>query len=801
MAGFVTLSRFMVFVLLWIFLGACVQNTSPRLKEDSPSPLFGDTDIDNARLAVATDVALLGGFEESPLSEGTELPALSDNQSDFTAQAVLRDAAGFVYYLEHDPNNATEPFSVFRFDQRSDVNAKIYAGEREIQAVAGNGDGTIIALSMRETTSATSDFEIFRFFVDTLETQRLTDNSVDDTNISVSADGLKLVWEQSVSGKATLVLRSYRDPATLTNFQESILTRNEPQRHPSLSHDGRYIALVRDLKNGRDVVERFDTALNKYLNLAGSSTSVLEHPSISESGDKVVYLENRPNGTDLIVAKVVSSNTVQIVANSSRLEHPFLSADGLFVTYGQLENNAIKVFTKNISNNSKLRITNPASPISHTGSSWQLSAVAATPPKFIPGGESGSDQFGRAVALDSSLMVVGAPNDNGVGSAYILSRSALGVLTVVKKLIPSDGGLGDRFGEAVAISGDTVVVGAFLASHDINGDGLNERGIGAAYVFGRNQGGSDNWGEVKKVVAGGGFNTAFAFSVSLSGDTLVVGASLERNDLNGDGRTDSVGAAYVFERDLGGANNWGEAKKLLVSNRSRNIESFGFSVAISKDTIVAGAFLSDPDVDNDGFSDGNAGTAHVFERDEGGAGNWGETKELVASDAFAFDQFGFSVAISGDTVVVGATQENEFDNPNITSFVGAAYVFERDQGGSNAWGEVKKLTASDRVGIDQFGFDVAIDGDTILVAAPFKSPDSNNDGIFEIAVGAVYFFERDRGGANAWGESKKLAASDGVADDQFGLSVALSGRVGVIGALQDDNSNGVNAGAIYIDER
>ncbi len=124
-----------------------------------------------------------------------------------------------------------------------------------------------------------------------------------------------------------------------------------------------------------------------------------------------------------------------------------------------------------------------------------------------------------------------------------------------------------------------------------------------------------------------------------------------------------------------------------------------------------------------------------------------EVKKLIASDAQAGDNFGFSVAVSGDTAVVGAPFEG--------SRAGAAYVFQRDQGGAGNWGEVKKLTASDAEAGDRFGVSAAVSGDTAVVGARSEGSEA----------GAAYVFHRDEGGANNWGEVKKLTASDASVDD------------------------------------
>ncbi|GAF73238.1 unnamed protein product, partial [marine sediment metagenome] len=205
--------------------------------------------------------------------------------------------------------------------------------------------------------------------------------------------------------------------------------------------------------------------------------------------------------------------------------------------------------------------------------------------------------------------------------------------------------------------------------------------------------------EVKKLTASDAEdNDNFGRSAAISGDTAVVGAQYE------DGAGTARGAAYVFGRDYLGADNWGEVKKLTASD-PWNWDLFGNSVAISGDTAVVGAY-------SEGGAGFNRGAAYVFERDYLGADNWGERKKLTASDAENSDVFGYSVAISGDTAVAGAAYEN-----GAGSYRGASYVFERDYLGADNWGERKKLTASDPENDDYFGNSAAISGDTAVVGA------------------------------------------------------------------------------------
>ena len=335
----------------------------------------------------------------------------------------------------------------------------------------------------------------------------------------------------------------------------------------------------------------------------------------------------------------------------------------------------------------------------------------------------------------------------------------------VKKLTASDSEADDLFGWSVAIDGDVAVIGARN----------NDSNTGATYIFERNTGGSNAWGDVKKLTASDAENgDLFGYSVAIANDLVVVGAQGE----NSGGV--SAGAAYVFERNAGGINAWNEIKKLTASD-AKAYQRFGCSVAIAGDVAIAGAYM-------DGSAAFKAGAAYVFEQNQGGANAWGEVKKLTAFDAAVGDYFGYSVAVDSDLAVVGA----ELKGAGGTK-TGAAYLFERNAGGVNAWGNVKKLTASDEVGYERFGYSVAAASDIVVVGAPYK-----NEGSSE--VGAAYVFERNEGGANAWGEVKKLTGSNASINNRFGWSVSVASNVAVAGCYHSDtayvfgrNEGGVNA--------
>ena len=367
------------------------------------------------------------------------------------------------------------------------------------------------------------------------------------------------------------------------------------------------------------------------------------------------------------------------------------------------------------------------------------------------------DRFGYSVATNGDTVVVGAYGKNwqsgappifvpiSRGAAYIFERNQGGAENwgQVKILTPSDSSASDRFGWSVAINGDTVVVGALV----------KDSNTGAAYIFGRNQGGAENWGQVKKLTASdAAVNDQFGSSVSINADTVVVGAWVKNSN---------TGAAYIFERNQGGAENWGQVKKLTASDAA-TFGYFGYSVSINGNTAVVGSYGKQP------------GAAYIFERNQGGAENWGQVQKLTASDGIGGDQFGISVAINIDTVAVGANHGNRGTS-------GAVYIFKRNQGGAENWGQVQELTASDANLLDEFGISVAIDGDTLAVGAWAQNL---------LTGGATYIFERNQNGVEGWGEVQKLTASDVAAHDQFGSSVGIDGDTVVVGAMGKNSHTG-----------
>lgn len=265
-----------------------------------------------------------------------------------------------------------------------------------------------------------------------------------------------------------------------------------------------------------------------------------------------------------------------------------------------------------------------------------------------------------------------------------------------------------------------------------------------------------------------------------------------------------AGSAYVFERDPQ-TNRWTEVA-ILIPSKLVSIgwgDEFGTSVAIDGDTIVVGAYGADNVPTCEG-SCGTAGAVYVFERDEGGQGNWGEVAFLSADDAVTGDWFGYSVAIDGEHIVVGTPRGDDVQTcSQFCMDAGAAYVFERFYDTTDRWKQVAKLTASDVGNLDFFGQAVAISGNTIVVGA-WNADDAPGCETSCQGSGAAYVFEKN---TDLWTEVAILTASDAEAGDGFGEAVAIDGDTVVIGAfsaaLPDCESIlcGDSAGVAYVFER
>ncbi|MFP4557739.1 MAG: T9SS type A sorting domain-containing protein [Bacteroidales bacterium] len=383
-----------------------------------------------------------------------------------------------------------------------------------------------------------------------------------------------------------------------------------------------------------------------------------------------------------------------------------------------------------------------------------------------------SDLFGISVDISGDFAIVGASFNDGLGwensgAAYIFQKDAGGENNwqQIKKLVALDASADDNFGISVAIDGNVAVVGARY--NDANGN----TDAGAAYIFYKDEEGTNNWGLRKKITPYSAHAyDQFGTSVDISGNTIIVGAN--RKDYSGL----KYGAAYIFDKDEGGTDNWGEVKAFFSVNPD-NGDNFGWSVAIDGDNAIVGAKF-----DNE-FGD-DAGSATIYSRNQGGANNWGSVSLVGGDDIMAGDEFGFDVAISGETAVVGAHKHTISGG---TDGEGAVYVFEKDAGGTNNWGQTQKLTDPNPYLDEWFGYGVAINGSTILAGA-------EQDRFNTVRYGAAHIFQHD---GSSWVYADSVRANDGASYDRFGGAVAYDGQFALISSRYDDDK-GTSSGSAYV---
>lgn len=388
----------------------------------------------------------------------------------------------------------------------------------------------------------------------------------------------------------------------------------------------------------------------------------------------------------------------------------------------------------------------------------------------------------------------------------------------------SNPGPGDGFGYSVALSGDTLAVGAYFESSaavGVNGDQMNDNAIraGAVYVFTRTGATWSQQAYLKASNTGSGDN--FGRAIALSGDTLVVGAPQEASAAIGIGGNQAdntavgAGAVYVFVRS---GTTWSQQAYLKASNTSA-FDAFGAAVALSGDTLAVGATgeasaatgINGNQADN---SAPTAGAVYVFTRT---GSTWAQQSYLKASNTGTGDLFGNALALAGDTLAVGAFGEasattgvngDQADNSALAA--GAVYVFVRSSG---TWTQQAYLKASNSGHDYEFGSAIALAGDMLVVGSMAENSGATgvggnqSDGTAP-GAGAAYVFSR---GGTTWAQKAYVKSSNTGSDDGFGSAVALSADTLVVGALgessstpginpmngQADNTDG-GAGAIYI---
>ncbi len=473
----------------------------------------------------------------------------------------------------------------------------------------------------------------------------------------------------------------------------------------------------------------YSVALKGNLALVGAIVG----PGISDPNQGAVYVfersgsawtqQARLNANEILLSGANFGAAVALDGDTALVGAPNYTATPSYAITG-----AVYVFTRN-------------------GATWTQQA------RLLASDADDNDSFGRAVALDGDTALIGAPNNSVTvgdqGSAYIFKRNGA-TWTQRQRLVASNGAVDDLFGNAVALSGETALIGAYL-------QGANDQG--RVYVFERQAAG---WTETTSISAEDYTPGAhFGASVGLDGNMAVVGASLGFYQQGVDQRS-----AYVFVRN---GNYWGQARRFGPGLGSAN-DGFGYAVALDGDTALVGAYLGDANATDQG-------AAYVFTlRDSRSV----EQQKLTASDGGAGEYFGAAIALDGDTLAVGVFG----DAVGANGAQGSVYVFTRN---GASWALQQKLTADDGAAGDIFGLAVALDGDTLVAGAQGDDINGKED------QGSAYIFARN--GAT-WTQRQKLKAIeiDGLPGDQFGASVAISGGTVAVGATGASN----HRGSVYV---
>jgi len=378
------------------------------------------------------------------------------------------------------------------------------------------------------------------------------------------------------------------------------------------------------------------------------------------------------------------------------------------------------------------------------------------------------DRYGYSVAVSGDTAIIGARHNElfgltQLGAAYVVERNLGGPNTwgERKLLTPSDLAAQSEFGSRVELQGDTAAVSRTWDPITNNG---------SIYLFERNLGGANNWGERVKLNSDPSYGPSglFAQAFDFDGDTLAAWSL--------SGVAGQAGEVSIFERNAGGPDQWGLTSHVVLPEVATN-STWIASVSLDGDTLAVG----------DGYP---YEAVYVYERNLGGAGAWGwrQTIPPVWSNP---GQFGASVAIEGDALLVGAPKAWYFGGPALTVNCGLTYVFERSGIGA-PFALLKTLRPSQPHPSASFGVAVEIDGGRAVIGASTDSQPVNNQG------GSAWLFERDFGGPANWGERSSLIASDETVNDHFGTDVAIDGDTVIVGAPLRGQSTNTNNGAAYV---
>jgi hypothetical protein len=420
--------RFVVVVLVVFFLAACSSPKTPIIPETLESPLFTDVDLNGATFKAFTTTSVESSNKsEVELSSTSEIDLSSSSESAFSPQAVLPGSSGVIAYIRYTPTT-TNPYAILLFNQTTDVATVVYAGKREIDSVAVDGAGTKVVFSARQTTNPASDFEVYQLVLTPKTVTALTNNTNDDTNVSVSGDASIIAWE----GLSTTSTRQVQWLETATSTLRTLnSTVNDTM--PSISGNGAYIAFIRTLSTGAIRVYVYQLS-NATLTSVISNTIPKKHPSVTDDKGKVAWTETTATTTRVLVRNTTTGVSTITVNNAAGVEHAHLRKDGKFLTYGLLESGKWQLYTRDLTTNTSLKNISSTT-ADAKGMFWSLPPTPGSlDTSFGTGGivtSDANDGAGSGI-LDSSgrIVVVGG------GCGFFVSSSIKFTVLVLAATMP-----------------------------------------------------------------------------------------------------------------------------------------------------------------------------------------------------------------------------------------------------------------------------------------------------------------------------------------------------------------------------
>lgn len=608
--------------------------------------------------------------------------------------AVFNGGGGSAYVYGTRSSTLVAPPEKIAFSSNRDGNDEIYvmnpdgSGQTRLTNDPGSdlhpsftADESVITFSSTRDGNA----EIYVMNADGTNASRLTNNAASDTQPSFSRDGLHIVFTSNRDGNNEIYIMN----SDGTN-QTRLTNNNLSDSDPSLSPSGTRVLFERvGADSNRDIYIIDITGANetRLTTAAGDDLSA----SFSNDGTRIAFASAQNGNNEIYVMNADGTNQTRLTNNSSSDIEPFFSPDGTHIAFQTDRDGNIEIYTMNADGTNPLRLTSNS--FVDSAPDWGGFPSPSSTGKLSARDGTVNSFFGSSVAISGDTAIIGAyganVGGNPLGAAYVFVRTG-GAWIEQQKLVAADGASGDFFGISVAINGETAIVGARF---DDLGAGTDQ---GSAYVFVRS---GSTWTQQQKLTAANAVNNdRLGWSVAVNGETAVVGAI---------GTNSARGSAYVFVRN---GTVWAQQQQLTATAGSVN-DFFGLSSAISGETIIVGA-------PNAAGVSSLQGAAYVFVRN---GSVWTQQQKLAAADGASADGFGTSVGISGETAIVGAPR----DDIGARTDQGSAYTFVRN---GTTWSQQQKLTAADGAGSDLFGQSVAISGETVIVGANFADVTATNQG-------------------------------------------------------------------------